>query len=152
MKAPRDKLKIKNRKYTNDDYQFTHDLHRENMISYINKYWGNWDSQIFRKDVYPDNTWIIENETENIGFFVLEFDGKAYLRNIQISSSFQNKRVGNQVLQHCDNESVISGFSYLYLDVFLNNPAKSLYDRLNYKTYKMTKSHYLMKKFLKDEE
>lgn len=144
-------MKINIRKYTAEEYQFMHDLHLENMISYINKYWGGWNSEIFRKDVCPDSIWIIEIEAEKIGFFVLEFDKKAYLRNIQIRYSYQNKGVGNQVLQQCENECLKRGFDYLHLDVFLDNPAKILYDRLGYDTYKVNKSHYCMKKFLKNK-
>ena len=42
---------MKIRSFINGDYQFTHDLHRENMISYVEKYWGGWDSDIYKRDL-----------------------------------------------------------------------------------------------------
>jgi len=141
-------LKLKIRPYSVQDYQFTHDLHHKNMIYYVDKYWGGWDSEIYKKDVCPEITWIIEYKGENAGFFVLNFKRKAHVRNIQISSSFQNMGLGSDVVRHSENESIRRGFNILYLEVFLDNPAKNLYERLGYEVYEVTKSHYLMKKCL----
>jgi hypothetical protein len=49
------------RPYTEDDYLFTHDIHRENMITYIDKYWGGWNSDVYKRDFRPENTWIIDH-------------------------------------------------------------------------------------------
>ena len=143
-----EKMKIRIRPYTEEDYQYTHDLHRENMINYVEKYWGGWDSAIYKKDVCPEITWIVEYEGHKAGFFVLSFEQKAHLRNVQISSSFQNKGLGSQVLSHCEHDCVKKGFNSLYLDAFLDNPARIFYERLGYESYKVTSSHYMMKKHL----
>ncbi len=136
------------RPYATGDYQYTHDLHRENMRHYVDKYWGGWNSAIYKKDICPKITWIIEYKGENAGFFVLNFARKAHLKNIQINSSFQNKGLGSEVISHCERECIGRGFNTLYLEVFLDNPANKLYERLGYEIYKVTKSHYLMKKCL----
>ena len=75
---------MKIRPYTKKDYLFTHDTHQENMITYIDKYWGGWNSDIYKRDLQPDQTWIIVHDGKRAGFFVLTFDEKAYLSNIQI--------------------------------------------------------------------
>jgi ribosomal protein S18 acetylase RimI-like enzyme len=139
---------IKIRPYSKEDYQFTHDLHRENMIDYVNKYWGGWDSDIYKKDICPKLTWMIDYEGEKAGFFVLSLEKKAHLRNVQISPSFQNKGLGSWVLDYCEQACVKEGFNFLYLEVFRDNPAKILYERLGFEVYKVTKSHYMMKKEL----
>ena len=54
-------MKLEIRQYTEGDYQFTHNLQRVNMISYIDKYWGGWNSDIYRKDIRPEITWIIKS-------------------------------------------------------------------------------------------
>ena len=59
--------------------------------------------------------------------------------------------MGNRVLSHCEHESVKKGFDSLFLEVFLDNRARILYERLGYKTYKLTDSHYMMKKRLNNE-
>ena len=143
---------MKIRSYTEEDYQFTHDLHRENMLSYVDKYWGGWNSEIFRKDVYPPSTWIIEYNGQRAGFFILNFAGKAHLKNIQIGSGFQNLGLGSQTLEHCELESIKKRFYTLYLEVFLDNPARNLYERSGFETYEITKSHYMMKKELNSQE
>ena len=139
---------MKIRPYIDDDYYFTHDLHRENMLSYIEKYWGGWNSEVYKKDLLPDNTWIIEYNEEKAGFFVLTFDEKADLTNIQIKSSFRNMGLGTQVLKYCESEIIKKGFDCLFLQSFLENRARHLYERLGFKTYDITNSHYLMKKEL----
>ena len=142
-------MDLKIRPYTEADYQYTHDLQKENVISYIDKYWGGWNSDIFRRDVCPDITWIIECDGQMAGFFVLSLKEKAHLRNIEIAAAFRNKGLGSQVMDHCERESVKKGFNELYLEVFLDNPARSLYERLGYKTYRVSETHYMMKKQLK---
>ncbi len=137
---------MKIRPYTDEDYNFTHDLHRENMQFYIDKYWGGWNPEIYRRDLLPDDTWIIEYNGEKAGFFVLTFKEKANLDNIQIGSSFRNMGLGTQVLKHCETETIKNGFDCLFLEAFLENRARQLYERLGFKTYDITNSHYLMKK------
>ena len=136
------------RPYTKEDYLFTHDLHQENMIAYIDKYWGGWNSDIYKRDLQPDQTWIIFHDEKRAGFFVLTFEKKAYLSNIQIRSPFQNMGLGTRVLDHCEKESKKRGFNSLFLQAYIENRARNLYERLGYKTYDTTDSHYLMKKDL----
>jgi ribosomal protein S18 acetylase RimI-like enzyme len=139
---------MKIRSYTEEDYQFTHDLHLKNMLAYVDKYWGGWDSAIFRRDVCPESTWIVEYKVQKAGFFILNFESIAHLKNIQIGADFQNKGLGSKILKHCELESSKKGFDTLYLEAFLDNPARKLYERLGYETYDITKSHYQMKKEL----
>ncbi|MFC1838990.1 GNAT family N-acetyltransferase [Thermodesulfobacteriota bacterium] len=136
------------RPYTEEDYLFTHDIHQENMITYIDKYWGGWNSDIYKKDIRPENTWIIEHDGKGAGFFVLAFDEKAHLSNIQVQVSFQNMGLGAKVLNSCEAECIKRGFTSLFLEAYLENRARNLYERLGYKTYHITDSHYLMKKDL----
>lgn len=137
------------RPYTDEDFLFTHDIHKKNMITFIDKYWSGWNSDIYKRDLLPENTWIIENNGKEAGFFVLTFDGKAYLSNIQIQHSFQNMGLGTLVLDHCERESKKRGFNSLFLQAYIENRARHLYERLGYRTYETTDSHYLMKKELK---
>lgn len=145
---PGRKMRMKIRQYIEGDYQYTHDLHRENMSRFVDKYWGGWNSDVFRRDVRPEDTWMIEYDGRLAGFFVLTFKEKAHLTNIQISASFRNKGIGSEVLRHCETESRKRGFDALYLEAFLDNRARQLYERLDYKIYRMTNSHYMMKKDL----
>ena len=139
------------RQYKKSDYQFIHDLHFENMKYFVDKYWGGWDSDIFKKDVNSKITWIIEHQKERAGFFVLSFRDKAYLRNIQINNSYQNLGIGKYVINQCETICLKKGYDFLYLDVFLDNRAKILYEKLGYKTYRTTDSHYMMKKYLSQD-
>lgn len=136
------------RPYTEADYQFTHDLHRENMLRFIDRYWGGWNSDIFRRDVRPADTWIVEFVGERAGFFVLTLGEKAHLANLQIALAFRNRGLGTRVLHHCEAESSRRGFETLFLESFLDNRARFLYERLGYRTYDITDSHFMMKKGL----
>ena len=118
------------------------------MITYIEKYWGGWNSEVYKRDVCPEITWIIEYEGKKAGFFVLSFESKAHLKNIQVGSDFQNLGLGRQTLEHCEFESINRSFDSLYLEVFIDNPARRLYERLGYVTFEVTKSHFMMKKEL----
>ncbi len=141
-------MEIHIRPYTESDYQFTYDLHRRNMLPYVEKYWGRWNPEIFKRGVRTEITWIIEYDDTKVGYFVLNFDAQALLGNIQIDSRFQNLGIGSQVLTHCEVESKNNGFDILYLQVFCDNPARQLYDRFGYVVYEVTETHYLMKKQL----
>jgi ribosomal protein S18 acetylase RimI-like enzyme len=71
--------------------------------------------------------------------------------NIQIRPTYQGKGAGSQAIRHCEKESIKKGFDYMYLESFRDNPALHLYQRLGYKTYKVTESHYVLKKELKNK-
>lgn len=136
------------RSYTDVDYKFAHDLHRENMLEYIKKYWGSWNSEIFRRDLRPDITWIIELNKQKIGFFILSFNEKAVLMNIQIKAEFHSKGIGKAAIKYCEQVCINHDYTELYLQVFLNNPARTLYERLGFETYEINDTHYKMKKDL----
>ncbi len=133
---------------TEDDYLFVHDLHRENMISYIDQYWGGWNSEIFQRDFNPSSTWIILFDGKKAGFFVLHQSKKAHIANIQILPDYQMKGIGSRILNHCESISIKNGFNGLYLEVFITNPAKALYERYGFETYEETESHFKMMKLL----
>jgi ribosomal protein S18 acetylase RimI-like enzyme len=140
------------RPYTEEDYQFTHDLHRKNMIRFVDRYWGGWDSGVYRRDVCSEKTWIVEVDGQRAGFFVLVLETIAHLSNIQIDPSFRGRGLGTRVLRHCEAESIKRGFDALYLESFLENRARHLYERLGYTTYEITESHFKMKKDLGKED
>ena len=118
------------------------------MIYFVDKCWGGWNSDVYHRDVCPEDTWIVEYNGCLAGFFVLTFKEREHLTNIQISSSFHNKGSGTKVLRYCELESQKRGFDTLYLESFLDNRVTQLYKRLGYETYRMTNSHYMLKKTL----
>jgi len=120
------------------------------MIDYINKYWGGWNSDIYKRGLDTQSTNIIMIDGDKAGFFVFRLNENAHIANIQLSTNFQNRGIGHYVLNLCESKGKDNGFSELYLEVFLNNPARILYERCGFKTYKTTESHYKMKKIIVD--
>ena len=137
------------RPYNDADYLFTRDLQKENMITYIDKYWGGWNPETYRKGLEKGITWIVELEGARVGFFVLNFrKGNAHLKNIQVCPAHQGKGLGGLVLGHCERMAGEHRLGELYLEVFKDNPAKNLYDRMGYAVYEISETHYKMRKRL----
>ena len=134
---------------TQHDYEYTHDLHHGNMIDYVDRYWGGWNSEVYAGDFRPDITWIVEQNDDKAGFFVLAFEHTAHLLNLQIDPAFQNQGLGTRVVERCETGCGRRGYDTLFLEAFLNNPARALYERLGYDTYEVTDSHYMMMKPIK---
>ena len=126
-----DQLIIRDRK--KDDYQFIHDLTRENMGESFAKYWGGWNEAVFKKGYETGIFKVAEFKGRKIGFFCYEvkFSDHVFIWNLQVSTSMQNQGIGTYLMKFIENE-VKPTTNKIRLRVFKDNPALRLYRRLGY--------------------
>ena len=142
-------MNIKMYKYIDkkDIKEFIYQLKKVSYKKYIEEYCGMWDEDAQRKyfeefiDTVKDDTWIIQLDGNNIGFFNGETlkDGGYGIGNICILKEYQRKGIGSKILKdiidaHKDQD--------IYIQCFKSNPVISLYKRLGFKIYAQDEVHY----------
>ena len=145
------------KKYTDEYYDFVYEVKKNAYKKYVEKCWGEWNEfaqrEYFNKFIgtYKNNSYIIELDGKNIGFYndeILE-DGSYEIGNICIISEFQGKGIGSQILkqkikEHSDKD--------IKIQFFKQNPVKNLYKRLGFVLCGETKFHYQMIKTKKNNK
>ena len=132
-----------------NDYEFIHNLSKENMENYVKKSWGGWDKKFFISEIKKNNIKIIEYNGELIGFLDSEIvDNLAYLHNLQIKKSFQGKKIGHYVLLSAEQDIKNNGIKKIHLQVFKGNPAKIFYEKFGYVVIGDNKNSLIMEKNL----
>lgn len=126
-----DRLNLRNCR--DSDYGFVHNLTRNNMKRWIDKYWGGWDSDKFRADFKKKNIKIVEYVRKRIGFYDIEpKEDFLYIHNVQLIKSFQGKGIGKYIIAQIEGTLFTSGKNKIVLEVFRDNPAKKLYLKLGF--------------------
>lgn len=135
-----------------NDYIFCRDL--EKMMSELVKENRKITSQqileSFNKDFEKGGVKVVEHDGLSIGFFQLLTKGDfLYINEFHLCPDFRNKGVGSYLLELMEDEANKKHLPSIKLEVFLNNKAKSLYDRAGYKIISYTESNsVIMEKWL----
>lgn len=133
-----------------DDFDFLFDLKKQNFKWYVDKIWGWRDDEqkerlkndlkdhlshkkIILIDVCPAGVYA-SHITENGDFFINE---------ISLLKEYQGKGIGRNILEKQLEENRKNNIRTI-LQVFKDNPAKRLYERLGFKIYGETETHYQM--------
>ena len=146
------KFEVKLRKCKGSDYVFVYNLSKKNMKKYVDKYWGGWKPEKFKKNFNKNiaNTVIAEYHSKRIGFYALDIrDKKIHINDVQIIKNHRGKGLGTYLMKLIEKKALSRGIRKLELQVFKDNPAKRLYSRLGYKKIKDKKSAIIMEKRLK---
>ena len=106
------------RSCTLEDFDFLFNLKKENFKWYVDKMWG----------------WKDEEQKERL---------KQDLNEISILRKYQNRGIGRKILEQQLKENQKNEIRTI-LQVFKDNPAKKLYERLGFKVYGETETHYQM--------
>jgi GNAT superfamily N-acetyltransferase len=113
-----------------DDYDFTHDLTRANMEHYVARFWGAWDSEIYRGNYDRTENLILCLNGIRVGFIRLFTEAdRLILEDLQILPGFQNRGIGSWALVEVDRFAGDRGFRAIRLRCFHINPAYQLYLR-----------------------
>jgi ribosomal protein S18 acetylase RimI-like enzyme len=117
------------------------------MRPYVEPIWG-WDEdeQGRRFDAHfdPATIEIITREGQDAGAVSIEKrDDTLFLSNIQILPAFQGRGIGTAIIEEMLDEARALGLPAT-LRVLKNNPARRLYERLGFRIFGETETHYLM--------
>lgn len=135
---------------TLDDFDFLFELKKENFKWYVNKIWG-WNDddqkQRLKQDLkeHLDHKRIILVDSKKVGVYAVHIteNGDLFINEISILKEYQNKGIGRKILEEQLKENRQKGIRTI-LQVFKDNPAKSLYEKLDFKVYGETETHYQM--------
>ena len=129
------------------DIDFLYALHVATMKEYVAKTWG-WDDAfqetVFRKNYVPAQIQIIQYDGKDIGMLsVEERTDNVFLRAIEIHPEYQGKGIGTAIINMILAAGIQKG-KPIRLQVLKVNPAKRLYDRLEFSVIEETATHYIM--------
>lgn len=133
-----------------DDFDFLFILKKDNFRRYIEEIWG-WNEEEqknrLREDlkIHLQHKKIILLDDKPIGIYVTHFteDGDLYINEISILKEYQNKGIATKIISKQIKENKNKEIRTI-LQVFKNNPAKKLYERLGFRVYNETETHYQM--------
>ena len=138
------------RNCTLDDFDFLFELKKQNFKWYVDKIWG-WNDEDQKQRLKQDleehlaHKRIILIDNKSAGVYVVHTteNGDLFINEISILKEYQNKGIGRKILEEQLKENQSKGIRTI-LQVFKDNPAKSLYERLGFKVYGETETHYQM--------
>lgn len=138
------------RNCTLEDFDFLFELKKQNFKWYGDKIWG-WredeQKERLRKDLqeHLHHKKIILIADKQIGIYVTHIieEGDMFINEISILKKYQNKGIGREILEKQLKENHQKKIRTI-LQVFKENPAKSLYEQLGFKIYGETQTHYKM--------
>lgn len=138
------------RNCTLDDFDFLFDLKKQNFKWYVDKIWG-WNDENQKQRLKQDleehlaHKRIILIDNKSVGIYVVHTteSGDLFINEISILKEYQNKGIGTKILEEQLKENHSKGIRTI-LQVFKDNPAKSLYEKLGFKAYGETETHYQM--------
>lgn len=88
---------------------------------------------------------IILLDNKEVGVYAIHTteNGDLFINEISILKEYQNKGLGRKILEEQLKENQKKGIRTI-LQVFKDNPAKRLYEKLGFKIYGETETHYQM--------
>lgn len=133
-----------------EDFDFLFNLKKENFKWYVDKIWG-WNDEDQKERLKKDleehlhHKKIIIVDDKPIGIFVTHIteNGDSFINEISILKEYQHKGIGRSILEKQLEENHKNGIRTI-LQVFKDNPAKVLYEKLGFKIYGETDTHYQM--------
>ena len=136
------------RNCTLDDFDFLFELKKQNFKWYVDKIWS-WNDddqkQRLKQDLkeHLQHKRIILLDNKEVGIYVVHIteNGDLFINEISILKEYQNKGIGRKILEEQLKENHKKGIRTI-LQVFKENPAKRLYEKLGFKVYGETETHY----------
>lgn len=138
------------RNCTLDDFDFLFELKKENFKWYVDKIWS-WNDDDQKQRLKQDleehlaHKRIILVDSKKVGVYAVHIteNGDLFINEISILKEYQHKGIGRKILEEQLNENRQKGIRTI-LQVFKDNPAKTLYEELGFKVYGENETHYQM--------
>lgn len=138
------------RSCTLEDFDFLFNLKKQNFKWYVDKIWG-WKDEEQKERLKQDlnehlshkRIILINNEIAGVYAVHITENGDLFINEISILKKYQNKGIGRKILEEQLKENQKNGIRTI-LQVFKDNPAKKLYEKLGFKVYGETETHYQM--------
>ncbi len=138
---------VTRRNGSSEDYQFLWDLHLATMREYVDQTWG-WDDA-FQRDHFASNfdasiIEILEIDENPVGFIsIVRLPEGLFLREIAVAPPFQGNGIGTRFIREFISQAKECGVP-ADLQVLKVNPARTLYERLGFRVFSQTDTHWKM--------
>jgi ribosomal protein S18 acetylase RimI-like enzyme len=136
------------RRATEGDLGFLYGLHVATMKEYVDKTWGWDDAQqeaAYRKNHDPATIQIVTRDGQDIGMLCTEErEAEVFVAHIEISPEYQGRGFGSSILRGIVADAARRRKT-VSLRVLRVNPARSLYERLGFKVFEETPTHFSMR-------
>lgn len=109
-------------------------LTRQNMLTYYQARSIVWDQRKYESSWSEFENFDVKYQGKWVG--VIRFsrdDDVFYIRDIQISSTYQNLGIGFSCLSYAIEKAKVNNLRYVKLRVFSENPALNLYKKFGFK-------------------
>ncbi len=142
-------------KYKDDYFKVLYEMKKDNFEWYVKKLYGwNEERQIeFHKDFiekHRNDINVIKFKNKIIGIFTnyIDDNNESVISLFYIDKKYQRHGIGTEILREQLNTDMKNKRCTI-LQVFKENPARFLYQRVGFKIYEETDSHYKMRKIYK---
>lgn len=131
------------------DLSWVWELKKLTLRDYVEESYGEWDDEVqydhFVRHFSPAQIQIVVAQGRDVGFLQTErFKEGIYLANIGLLPSWQRRGIGSALIRDLLAEGGAKNIP-VNLQVLLANPARQLYERLGFKVYAETPTHFLMR-------
>ncbi|MCK4572829.1 MAG: GNAT family N-acetyltransferase [candidate division Zixibacteria bacterium] len=137
---------------TDDDCEFLYSLTRETLHQYVVETWGAWDEAYqrghFENKFDKERMRVIQCGSVDVGLLCLERSAKEiFIVEIEILPGYQGQGIGTSVLSDIIAEAESAGLP-VRLQVLRVNPARRLYERLGFRVFDESQTHFQMRREL----
>ncbi|HEX8369174.1 MAG TPA: GNAT family N-acetyltransferase [Pyrinomonadaceae bacterium] len=130
------------------DFEFLWQLHNAALKKYITATWG-WNEalqrQFFAESFNPEDGKIVVADGKDAGFLrISEKETEIVLISIRLLPEFQNRGIGTKLIKDVLDQARAKN-KPVRLQVLKVNPAQNLYEKLGFKIFGETGTHFLMR-------
>lgn len=144
-------------KYKEEYFEILYEIKKDNFKWYVKKIYG-WDEQKqikFQKDFIEEyindiNVIIINNEVIGVFTNYIDENNESVISLFYIDKKYQKQGIGTEILQK-QLEIDMNNNRNTILQVFKENPARFLYQKVGFEVYEETETHYKMRRNHKKE-
>lgn len=142
-------------KYKEEYFEILYEIKKDNFKWYVKKIYG-WDEQKqikFQKDFIEEyindiNVIIINNEVIGVFTNYIDENNESVISLFYIDKKYQKQGIGTEILQK-QLEIDMNNNRNTILQVFKENPARFLYQKVGFEVYEETETHYKMRRSYK---
>lgn len=142
-------------KYKEEYFKVLYEMKKDNFKWYVEKLYG-WDEKAqiqFQKDFiekYRNDINVIKLSDEIIGLFTnyISENNESEISLFYIDKKYQRQGIGTEILQN-QLEIDRNNNRNTVLQVFKENPARFLYQKVGFEVYEETQTHYKMRRKVK---
>jgi len=136
------------REATNQDFELSYKIRKNALGEYVEQTRGwdeDWQLKYHKKDFDAKILKIIEVKGNPAGSLeVYRENDHLVVSGLYIIDRYQNQQIGTRIMTSIIKDAQLNSFKIKLQVLKVNNKAKVLYERLNFKVFEETEHHFQM--------